>query len=116
MERLAQLYISAVDEPSLRRLVQTAVHRFLADRSRRTQRGKLIRRFRQDLKESQRFQLAAGGGVERWTLADGHDHAASFDEDHLVQLAWALDLRVVLWSDDAARRGPPADRLAPHDT
>lgn len=112
VERLAQLYISAVDEPLLRRLVQTAVHRFLADRSRRTRRGKLIRRFRQDLKESPRFRLAAGGGVERWTLADAEDHAASFDEDHLVQLAWTLDLRVVLWSDDAARQGPPADRVS----
>lgn len=112
MERLAQLYIEAVDDESLRRLVQTAVRRFLADRSRGTQRGRLIRRFRRDLDDSPLFRLISGGGEPQWALADGPDHAASFNVDRLVRVAWRLDLKVTQWNDEAARQGPPADRAS----
>lgn len=108
-ERFAQLYALALDEASLRRLLAAAVHRFLADRTRQTRKGKLFVRFRADLQSDSRFEEVKPG---RWAVRGGPTEPGEFDEDRLTTIAWRLDLRVSPWGEDTSREGPPADKAS----
>lgn len=111
--RLADLFIAAVDEESLRHRLGAAVRNHLRDGARRTEIGRLIKRLNEVFGSAPAFRrvAGAGGGVAWWSLVDGREEPTDRPFTALVGAAAEVrDVTVPRWSDAAHRRAPHADR------
>jgi hypothetical protein len=109
--RLAQLFISAVDEEAFARLLGTAVLNHLRSEARRTMIGRLIRRLNDVLAGSSGFRRIERTGESWWTLAEGVDEPVTAPADALVAAAAEVrEVKVPRWSETARRQAPHADR------
>lgn len=112
--RLTELAVLARDDDELSRLLQGAVRNFMREQSRHTTIGRLVRRLKDVLGDSDLFTLvpARVPGSGQVTLAATPD-AAPFGGrlEDLVRAAWTVtEVTVVRWSADTDREPPIADR------
>jgi len=105
-ERLVQLALTAVDDRSFARLLETAVLNWLRDDARRTVIGRQIRRLK-DVCAAEQDMVVSDHGVR---LLDSPDRAYADREDVLVSAALAVSVQRRRWRPDARRDGPEADR------
>lgn len=111
--RLTAIATTAGDHTAVERLLEAAVHNFLRDEARRTDRGALMRRLRDVLEDSDAFVQVTDHqpGAGRWALRSADDPAPWAGEiNDLVAASWEVrGVSALLWKQ-AARRGPTASR------
>ncbi|MFM9551067.1 hypothetical protein ACKI19_01945 [Streptomyces caniscabiei] len=111
----AYLIAHCTDDSSVARVMQAMVRHELADRARRTEKGRLMVRLREVLK-SNRF-IKATGGRERYTLAARTDspnapNRVLLDPQEQMRQAAHLvtDIKLIRWNPEASRRSPIAEK------
>ncbi|MFJ4704456.1 hypothetical protein ACIP6I_06295 [Streptomyces anulatus] len=111
----AYLIAHCTDDLSIARVMQAMVRHELADRARRTEKGRLMVRLREVLR-SNRF-IKAAGGKERYTLAARADSPnlptrVLLDSQEKMRQAAHLvtDIKLIRWNSEASRRSPIAEK------
>ena len=105
-KRLAHLAVHSVDDDGFDRLLHRIVLNFLRDGGRRTDIGRLMRRLRDVLGDSDEF-VEKG---DRWRLSDKPDEPSAVAPADLVRVAAEeRDIEVPKWSANARRKAPVAD-------
>ncbi|HVW80738.1 MAG TPA: hypothetical protein VHB69_07355 [Mycobacteriales bacterium] len=93
-------YAKATDDSSLERLLLTAIHNFLIDQAKGTDRGKLRRRLETLLGADPRFTRADLAGSPGWALADGPCTAGTGDAAALMYAAFGVrDVSITRWNE-----------------
>jgi hypothetical protein len=100
----------AVDDAGVARVLHTLVRSELADRGRRSVKGRLMLRLREILDDP--LFRRAPGGRERYTLSSAATVEGGGDDPRLLRRAAfeVRDVRLVRWRPDAARHSPVAER------
>jgi hypothetical protein len=98
----------AADDGDLSRMTRVAVKNLVRSQLRQTKRGKLHRRLRTILRETDDFIEDPAGW---WGLATWTDPGVlQRNEYELDSAAWSVDVTVPYWRPDAKYEGPLADR------
>ncbi|MFE7622546.1 hypothetical protein [Streptomyces sp. NPDC057509] len=111
----AYLIAHCNDDLSIARIMQAMVRHELADRSRRTEKGRLMVRLREVL-SSDRF-VKVTGGRERYTVANragspnAPDRSPLEPKEQMRQAAHLItDIKLIRWNPEASRRSPIAEK------
>ncbi|MFD8600770.1 hypothetical protein ACFV1S_01565 [Streptomyces globisporus] len=111
----AYLIAHCNDDLSIARVMQAMVRHELADRARRTEKGRLMLRLREVLR-ADRFAKVAGGR-ERYTVVDrsssaNESHLSSFETQERMRQAAHLvtNVKLIRWNPEASRRSPIAEK------
>ncbi|MEU9396297.1 hypothetical protein AB0D86_40660 [Streptomyces sp. NPDC048324] len=111
----AYLVAHCNDDLSIARVMQAMVRNELADRARRTEKGRLMLRLREVLKSD--LFIKKAGGRERYTVAarassaDTRRPVQFGDYETMRQAAHSVtDVKLIRWNPEASRRSPIAEK------
>jgi hypothetical protein len=111
----AYLIAHCNDDSSVARVMQALVRHELADRARRTEKGRLILRLREVL-STDRF-IKSEGGTERYTVATrtgsinpGNLPGVDYQQQMRRAAHLVTDVKLVRWNPEATRRSPIAEK------